>query len=433
MPDTNRIRLSAEQLEDRSLPSVITVTSTADTVARDGAVTLREAIMAANTRHAVGDAPTPGPGAVTIRFNIRGAGLHVIRPRSPLPAVSGGGVTIDASSQPGYRGTPLVQLDGSLAGNQADGLTLLVGGNTVRGLMINRFGGNGIVVASNGNTVAGDWIGVDPTGYRAAANGRDGILVTGGWNTIGGARPADRVVVGGNRWAGIDLSGSRATQNLIAGSYIGSDFTGFASVANGTGIVIQGGASQNKIGGTNRAYRNVITGNSSDQLLISGRGTTGNVVEGNFIGIDSTGRSGSLSGGDAVHIQAGASGNRIGGAAIGAGNLIGGAGRLASGRSARAGVELEGAGTTRNVVQGNWIGLDNRGVAPLTNLGGGIIIRNGASGNTVGGSGTAANVVGDRVNSPGLASGNHLLPANWYFDSIRYLGHPEWRGGSFRG
>ena len=42
-------RLQLEPLEDRRVLAVITVTSTADTVANDGVTTLREAIIAANT------------------------------------------------------------------------------------------------------------------------------------------------------------------------------------------------------------------------------------------------------------------------------------------------------------------------------------------------------------------------------------------------
>jgi hypothetical protein len=94
------------------------------------------------------------------------------------------------------------------------------------------------------------------------------------------------------------------------------------------------------------------------------------------------------------------------------------------------GIELDDYGTTGNVVQGNWVGLDARGVSPISNLAGGILVR--AAGNTVGGTGTARNVVGDYVNSPGLGAWNNLLPRYWYVDTVRYLGHPELLGGSFR-
>ena len=56
------IPLRLEQLEDRSVPAVITVTALADDEVRDGRVTLREAIHAANADLSV-DGSTPGSGA----------------------------------------------------------------------------------------------------------------------------------------------------------------------------------------------------------------------------------------------------------------------------------------------------------------------------------------------------------------------------------
>src|SRR4051794_20063200 len=72
-----------EVLETRCVPTVITVTGTGDTIAVDGVVTLREALTAANTDAAAGDAPAgqAGPGTVDlIKFNIAGAGVHTITP-----------------------------------------------------------------------------------------------------------------------------------------------------------------------------------------------------------------------------------------------------------------------------------------------------------------------------------------------------------------
>ena len=72
--------------------------------------TLREAINAAN-----GD-----PGVETIRFSI-GTGPVTISPSSALPVVTSP-VIIDATTQPGYGGTPLVRLDGVGAGASTPGI-----------------------------------------------------------------------------------------------------------------------------------------------------------------------------------------------------------------------------------------------------------------------------------------------------------------------
>ena len=97
-------------LETRQLMSTFTVSNTADS----GAGSLRQAIIDANTLN----------GADTIDFNVGGGGLQTISPLSALPDVTDT-VTIDATTQPGYvSGTPLIQIDGSLAGGTAEGLRL---------------------------------------------------------------------------------------------------------------------------------------------------------------------------------------------------------------------------------------------------------------------------------------------------------------------
>ncbi len=69
--------------------------------------------------------------------------------------------------------------------------------------------------------------------------------------------------------------------------------------------------------------RNVISGNAGDGVLITGSGTTGNVVEGNYIGVDVTGSTTLANHGNGVSIS-GTGGNTVGGTASGAGNVISG-------------------------------------------------------------------------------------------------------------
>src|SRR5947207_15233320 len=89
-----------ERLEARRLLAGITVTGTGDTVATDGIVTLREAITAANTNAASGDAAAGTPGLDTIDFNIPGAGVQTITPGTDLPTITDP-VTIEGYTQPG--------------------------------------------------------------------------------------------------------------------------------------------------------------------------------------------------------------------------------------------------------------------------------------------------------------------------------------------
>ena len=85
-----------------------------------------------------------------------------------------------------------IELDGTNAGASADGLHITAGGSTIKGLVINRFGANGIEMSTNGgNTIEGNFIGTDVTGlarpgqrrYAASSSTRRG------GNAIGGRRP----------------------------------------------------------------------------------------------------------------------------------------------------------------------------------------------------------------------------------------------------
>ena len=83
-----------------------------------------------------------------------------IRPTYTLPTISAP-LIIDGTTQTGFAGTPIVELDG-LAGSGpgVDGLLVTAGGTTVRGLWIYGFGRYGIDLRiTGGNVVEGNWIG----------------------------------------------------------------------------------------------------------------------------------------------------------------------------------------------------------------------------------------------------------------------------------
>jgi photosystem II stability/assembly factor-like uncharacterized protein len=109
--------------------------------------------------------------------------------------------------------------------------------------------------------------------------------------------------------------------NVLTGNYIGVDGTGAAAAANGgPGIAITG-PGHNTIGGTTAAARNVLSANGGSGVEISGGGDLGNLVEGNYIGTDATGTAALGNGGNGVLITT-ASNNTVGGTAAGAGNVI---------------------------------------------------------------------------------------------------------------
>ena len=111
---------------------------------------------------------------------------------------------------------------------------------------MNRDAGSG----TTGNLVEGNYLGTDPAGSAAVANGT-GVLVSGaGGNTVGGTSGGARNVISGNVLRGVFITGSGTNSNVIAGNYVGTDWTGMSAVSNNnTGILVVSGAQNNVIGG----------------------------------------------------------------------------------------------------------------------------------------------------------------------------------------
>jgi hypothetical protein len=187
--------------------------------------------------------------------------------------------------------------------------------------------------------------------------------------------------------------------NVIQGNYIGTNAAGTAASANNLGINVDG-SSNNTIGGITDAARNVISGNTVQAVYI--KSGSGNQVMGNYIGTSAFGFGAIANGGGtgrgAVQLS-GADTNTIGGTLAGAGNLISGNTRYGVGISELGGGSPDPA--TGNVVQGNRIGTDINGAISVPNVQGGIFIGGGTN-STVGGSGTAANTVAYN-GGPGIA------------------------------
>ena len=109
---------------------------------------------------------------------------------------------------------------------------------------------------------------------------------------IGGPVASEGNVIAGNTLNGVYIHGSSSA--LIEGNYIGTDGNSTPELGNKqNGILLDGGASSNKIGinGTSplAAQENVISGNLGDGVCIVGDGTTQNCVSGNYIGTDENG------------------------------------------------------------------------------------------------------------------------------------------------
>jgi len=313
-----------------------------------GAGSLRDAIINANATI----------GTDTITFNIPGPGVKVISLLIALPDLTDR-VVIDATTQPGYAGAPLIELDGTGLGTSTvngNGLSIKAGGTTVRGLSIVNFrGGSGISLNNcDNNVIQGNYIGVAANGTTAKQNQRGMQLTNSSNNVIGGTTAAARNIISGNSLNALEVNGG--TANAIQGNFIGTNAAGTAELHNSTAVAIFNATSiNNLIGGTAPGAGNLISGNQGAAIITSGTGTT---IQGNLIGTDVTGTKKIP---NSTGISANGQNILVGGVTVGARNVI-------SGNSSD-GVNIRGTGSK---VQGNYIGTDITGTLALGNSGNGV-------------------------------------------------------------
>lgn len=392
-----RRRLFLEALESRLTPTTITVTTAADTVALDGAVSLREAILAANLNVPVNEAPA-GAGADDIDFNIPGAGPFVLAVSSALPAITGT-VAIDGLSQPGASPSNLlIILDGGLAGASAVGLTFSNHtASALIGLEVRSFGGGGVLLTGGGgHTVDLNWIGVDRDG-TAKGNAWGVLIAADSTGNVIGTLPAGAGnLISGNTGDGVRVLGSG---NTIQGNSIGVNLEGDAAVPNGRHGILLSGSNNQVLGTFTAGMRQTISGNLRDGIHISGND---NLVDGNTIGTNEPGNVGIGNGGAGVFIRATSTGNTIGTLTANMGNLISG--------NAGDGVRVDGS---TNTVQGNFIGLDDSGVVGIPNGGNGVLL-NGNDNQVLGTftPGMRQVISGNALDGVRIAGDNNLVDGN---------------------
>ena len=350
-----------------------TVTNTSDS----GLGSLRWAITNANAN----------PGPDTINFQISGTAPFIISLLSALPAATDV-TTIDATTQTGYSGTPVVELNGTSAGSSSVGLQLNSSFNIVKGLAINRFPSYGIVLSGVSNVIQGNFIGTDTTGTIARGNGSFAIYVQSLGNLIGGTKIGNGNLISGGNDTGIYILNT--SSNVVQGNFIGVSASGTNALGNlNNGVMINGG-SGNLVGGGTVGARNVISGNGVSGVFLNGAGAGRNVIQGNYIGTDNSGELAVSNANDGITVN-GAPSNTI------SGNVI-----SCNGTN---GVFLSGSGAGGCTVSGNYIGTDAAGRLPLGNRNVGVIVST-ASGNLIGASNVISGNLRDGILLTSGANGN---------------------------
>ncbi len=359
-----------------------------DGVCDAGHCSLHEAIDAANA----------SAGADLIGFDIGGGGVRRIAPTAELPTISDP-VTIDGSTQPGFAGTPIVELDGSAAGD-VNGLetSIEAGGTVLRSLAVFDYLGVAVWLDSPATIMEGNFIGTDATGQAVTLTG-GGIAARGSCVDclIGGPTPAARNLISGNLTNGISTYGSLRCQ--IQGNYIGVTLNGDTALGNAHGIYANGPLGS--VGGTAPGAGNVISGNRSRGIFVQ---AVGMLIQGNLVGTSSTGlfEVKNYSHG----VRSDGVDSLVGGTTPAARNIISGNGEN--------GVYLLGV---EPVVQGNWIGLDaNRQAMGNGRAGISNSVNSSLIGGTEPGAGNAVAFNGDT--GVGVRSLNVCILQNEIFSNI---------------
>lgn len=314
----------------------------------------------------------------TIDFAIDSRTIPSIQLTSELPAITSP-LVIDGTTHGVSAGIPGVEIDGSkLLAAGSNGITISAGDSTVRGLVINGFSGAGILLTDGGgNLVVGNYLGTDLSGRSPKPNGVGVSVVGSSNNSIGGITASDLNLISGNRLNGISIaSGTPSTGNLIQGNLIGVDGTGLRSLPNGLNGIFLDNSSSNTIGGTLAGAGNVISGNLGGGIAIN-----------DDLGVSSRNLiQGNLIGvaSDGLHAVGnlgdgifldGSVKTTIGGLAASASNVIS--------ANNRNGINLSDSSTSTLII-GNFIGTDGAGLLPIGNQRDGIYLA-GAPWTTIGG------------------------------------------------
>src|SRR3989339_866915 len=187
-----------------------------------------------------------------------------------------------------------IHLEGSLSagGKYPIIINNTVSGNKTNGITLYRY---------TSFEVKGNYIGTDPSGTYAIANGSYGLYLDGSqYGLVGGAIFGDQNVISGNTLSGGGflkenvISGNlqqgilvyQASSNIFSGNYIGTNKNGTTTIPNGMeGIYIAGNNTSR--GMSNTIEGNVISGNLQDGIYLYG--ALSNSIYGNYIGTDKTG------------------------------------------------------------------------------------------------------------------------------------------------
>jgi len=327
-----------------------------------------------------GTATTGGKG---ISLEVGGGASNIVQGNIIGPQKSGSAIIVPNYQNYGIH-FALGNNNNIFGGNQAGARNIISANNNV-----------GFFMRANcfGTQIKGNYIGVSSDGSSFIPNSSQdtGVFLNQVFLssvTIGGNTAGDGNIISGQYSGpatpayGIYINGTY--NNTIQGNIIGLNSTGTALItgANQThGIYLN--SYRNLIGGVTPKERNIISGNTTYGVFVTGPNATANTIKGNYIGLPVNGTTflANSTQDYGVVIDNSASMNTIGGTLANEGNLI-------SGNST--GIANSGTGvllalSTLNKVYGNFIGTQNNGASYVANNEQGTGIEIQGSSNYIGG------------------------------------------------
>lgn len=246
----------------------------------DGNASTSNSTLITTLRAALQESQAASFGTFCIQFAPALAGQTIIIGGNfgPLPAISRNAVTILGSNQL-ILGTPITD-------PAADGFQITTGNCQISNLGIAGFPRDGIRIAGSlayNNIIRGCVIGKFGTSF---GNGGHGIslLEAASQNTIGGTAVTARNYIGGNSGYGIYLDDFDTMENTIENNIVGSNVDQSVGIPNGLGGIFVGGGASVNVFRNNMIADDGVPGTISRGIYVTGAFTQLNGFFGNFVG-----------------------------------------------------------------------------------------------------------------------------------------------------
>ncbi len=256
-------------------------------------------------------------------------------------------------------------------GTNGDGLSDIAERNVITSLAHAIY-----IQSASDNVVSGNYAGVDLTGSFQVGNVNNGVGIGGGSkNNIIGVKDDESLGEHneGNLFSGtmigVGIFEDNTSGNQVSGNFLGTDATGNFAIPNILGVAIN--TSGNIVGtdGDGKSdllERNIISAGTSFGVQLGGIGSKNNRVAGNYIGTDVSGTKAIGNYFAGIGILDAASSNIIGTNGDGSYDHL--EGNLISGNIGYGIANYQG-NSEKNVIAGNFIGIDATGNTALRNGG----------------------------------------------------------------